>query len=679
MTIRHNAAALWLGLLVAAAGALAVLADTSMGVDESLGLRWLFALRGPVAPPPQLLVVAIDEPSAQALGLPERPKGWPRRLHAEVVEHLARAGASVICFDLLFDTPSADPAEDQALAAAMARAGNVILTESVRVESVALHGGAAHLETVTRPIAEFERAARGLAAFLLPKASRVNTYWAFHNAQADAPSLPLLAYRLHSAKHGTSAAPLAPETEPYLNFYGPPRSIPTLPFAKVLQDARSGAPAGASSVAGKAVFIGYSAASPAGQDRLRDDYRTVFSQADGFDLSGVEIAATAFGNLLEGRQLQALSLPGRLALAALMGLALGLMCFSLRPPLALLAVLVFALVYLGLVYAAFVAQSQWLPSVVPLAAQAPLALAAGMALHYRRLQQERESIRRALGYYLPRSLVEDFARTGGPSTQSNRVLYGSCLASDIQGYTGIAETLAPAALGTLMNDYFAALFTPVEKSGGSVVDLVGDAMVAIWVKPNVARELRDRACHGALDAVAGLERFRRHDAGRRPALPTRFGLHAGDMLIGSIGGGGHFEYRAVGDIINTAARIQSLNKLLGTELLASAVSVEGLDDLALRPLGDFLLAGKANSVEVVEILGPKDRLSDAQRALLDGFAKALAAYRSRRWNEASTGLAELLQDWPEDGPCRFYRQRCDQLQAQPPGDDWDATIVVTDK
>src|SRR5436853_175641 len=81
---------------------------------------------------PEGTVVAIDEQSAQKLGLPSKPSEWPRDLHAQLVERLAQAGARVICFDLTFDTPSRTPQHDVEFAAAIDRAANVVLTDSLR-------------------------------------------------------------------------------------------------------------------------------------------------------------------------------------------------------------------------------------------------------------------------------------------------------------------------------------------------------------------------------------------------------------------------------------------------------------------------------------------------------------------------------------------------------------------
>ena len=85
-----------LGLAIALAGVVAVAIAPFANIEESLGLQWMFNVRGPVSPPADVVIIAIDEQSAQKLGLPDKPRDWPRDLHAQVVGYLAKAQARII-------------------------------------------------------------------------------------------------------------------------------------------------------------------------------------------------------------------------------------------------------------------------------------------------------------------------------------------------------------------------------------------------------------------------------------------------------------------------------------------------------------------------------------------------------------------------------------------------------
>ena len=105
-------------------------------LEQRVGLAWLFALRGARPAPDTVAVVAIDGQAAQRLDLPLKPGDWPRSIHARLVDALAGAGARVIVFDLTFATPSKLPENDAQLAAAIRRAGNVVLVDALRRDSM---------------------------------------------------------------------------------------------------------------------------------------------------------------------------------------------------------------------------------------------------------------------------------------------------------------------------------------------------------------------------------------------------------------------------------------------------------------------------------------------------------------------------------------------------------------
>ena len=159
--------------MVALAGVLAIALAPWVHIEENLGLDWLFNLRGPVDAPRDVIIVAIDEQSTQKLGLPDKPRDWPRDLHARLVRYLASAGARVIGFDLTFDTPSAQPAHDQEFAEAIWLAGNVLMTASIRQETIRLRGpggepiGNVLIEKPAPPIPSIEKAALGHAPFFV--------------------------------------------------------------------------------------------------------------------------------------------------------------------------------------------------------------------------------------------------------------------------------------------------------------------------------------------------------------------------------------------------------------------------------------------------------------------------------------------------------------------------------
>lgn len=468
----------------------------------------------------------------------------------------------------------------------------------------------------------------------------------------------------------------------YLNYYGPARSITTIPYHVALgaNDARleDGGTDSDPRFRGKAVFVGFSASSQPEQDRIRDDYRTVFSGASGLDISGVEIAATAFANLLEDRPVRPVPLQARLAIFGLLGFVLGTACRLLRPAPAAALVVALSSAYAFAAVREFGVSGAWLPLLVPLGAQAPLAFFAGALLQYREARRERKRLKEAFGRFVPDKIVDRLIESVGTTGAADQVVYGACLATDLEKYTLLAETMSPRELATLMNEYYAELFKPIERLEGVVNEVVGDAMLAIWAAPIESRAVRQQACDAALEIYEALERFNLARTGK-PPLKTRFGLHSGQLLLGSIGASKHYEYQAVGDMVNTSSRIEGLSKYLGTRILASESVVEGLTGFLTRPIGSFVLAGKSAAIPVVELGG---RVADADPRIsmrYQRFALALAAYRARRWREAAQAFKEILDAFPDDGPSRFFLRLVQTYTRKPPAASWDGAIRLEHK
>ena len=224
----------------------------------------------------------------------------------------------------------------------------------------------------------------------------------------------------------------------------------------------------------------------------------------------------------------------------------------------------------------------------------------------------------------------------------------------------------------LVNDYYQAIFRVVEAHGGEISDTAGDSMVATWAsgRPDAGARLRAaRASLAILDAVQGFNR-----AHPDSPLPTRVGLESGEMVLGNIGATQRYEYRAVGDIVNTAARIQGLNQLLGTRVLVSAATLAGVE-LPARDVGTFLLRGKRLPVQVFEPSGAGCRLDEHGLA---AFAAALAAFRRGDWHDAHDGFAAVSNRFPGDGPSRYYAALSTEMRQSPPVS-WGGAVQITTK
>ncbi|MGH8582989.1 MAG: CHASE2 domain-containing protein [Gammaproteobacteria bacterium] len=463
----------------------------------------------------------------------------------------------------------------------------------------------------------------------------------------------------------------------YLNYYGPPRTVKTISYHCLF-----GAPCGEPldslerSLAGRAVFVGYGEPR---QPHREDEFSTVYSQADGTDLRGVEIGATAFANLLAGRSLTPLSASAQLLALTLWGVLLAVMQRGLAPFAFSVAALTAALACLGLASYAFAIHAVLLPFIVPIFIQVPVAMVWGALWSYTKTRRERERIqaegarmRQAFGHYLPAEVIDELVQRSGGEIEG-RIVHGVCLYTDAERYTALSERLAPQELHAVLNRYYATLFEPVRNRGGFISDVVGDAMLALWAAAGADPRQRRQSCEAALEILSAESRGRL--AGVKTVLPTRIGLHCGKMVLGNVGAGGRYEYRAVGDIVNTAQRIEMANKSLGTRLLASAEVLEGLETLFLfRELGCFALPGKHRPMVLYEVLDTTQQCAVPVERRCLYFAAGLAAFQTQDWDQAHQIFQRLLGELGDDGPARFYLRLCEEYRVNPPAKSWDGSV-----
>ncbi|MEO8225186.1 MAG: CHASE2 domain-containing protein, partial [Gammaproteobacteria bacterium] len=186
------------GVLVALLGMLAGTVPGVLRLEEDAGLGALFQLRGPRPAPAEVVVVSLDKESSDAFRLPNEPDKWPRTLHADLVDRLAAAGATVIAFDVLFDDPG-NPVADQRLGTAIDAAGNVIMTAYLKKSAV---GGSQDgrvtvtAEHLVPPIPPVAAVALAVAPFPLPVVPvKVSQFWTYKASAGNLPTLPTVVFQ----------------------------------------------------------------------------------------------------------------------------------------------------------------------------------------------------------------------------------------------------------------------------------------------------------------------------------------------------------------------------------------------------------------------------------------------------------------------------------------------------
>jgi adenylate cyclase len=560
----------WAGLRIAgfvalAAGIAGLLLSADLlgrGIEDRLGEFVLFRLRGALPSPPEVVVVAQDRASAQALGLPSGSRPWPRALHARAIERLTARGAAVIAFDFMFST--SDPETDDDLAAALGRSGCVVLLQGLERRIVGA-GSSIEIDEPSFPVPKLAEAAAAIAPFPLPKVpARVDRFWTFHGIMG-APTVPSVVLQIAArdiasrwvellsaepelprfdkadwtGKNVTAAmqrlhatirsrpdaaerlrvrlqsadwsdadkrrllaliALYAGEDSRYLNFRGPAGSIRTISYAALLSGPSETADTAIGDLAGKVVFVGVSELHSATQ---ADSYDTVYSGLNGINVTGAEIGATAFADLAEGSSPRRPVGPAVVEIV-LVALAIAAAASFGRMLVLLAAGALTAAAVLGVVWFAFLTEHWLLPVANPLLFQIPVGVLTAAWCFRAEERRRQERMAGAARQYLPEEVVQSLA--SGPLRGSPRlageVRHSVCLASDIEGFTTLSERLPPQAVQSLLNQYFHAMFEVMHRHGGIISDIAGDGVMCIWSAPVYAPS----ACAGAVACGGGTPR-----------------------------------------------------------------------------------------------------------------------------------------------------------------------------
>ena len=680
--------------LLAAFALLLVVALRAFGAIERLELLTLDARHtlglGRAEAGADIVVAWIDQESMDHMDRNGVPFPWPREVYGQVLQHLRAAGARAVAFDVLFDQRG-NAEDDRAFAAALQqndgdavamkfvgfRDGGRDAEETAAFASRALPLAPARLSRerergLVLPIAEIAAGADRLG-FVNIRADQDGTYRRYDLLRtwgpADAPARPqpslalaaLLAAhprgelrldgdgRLHLPHGGSIACP--DDARLLLNLRGPAFSFPKIKFVNVLESINR-VEAGAAPLYPPELF--------------RDKIVLVGIHAEGYEdahptpldahLPGVELHATALDNLLRGDPLQtpAWELPLAGAAAVLTTAVVFVLPGVWWPTLALLL-----LAALGGA-AALWAWTTLLA--VPMAAPAVAGAAAGGASFVWRLlvegRQKREMHRAFRSYLAPEVLAEvlrdpQALRLGG-ETRDVTLFF-----TDLQGFTSLAEKAEPQQLVAFLNDYFTRMCAPVLAQRGIIDKFIGDAIMAIFGAPATTPG------HGLAAAIAAVEALTISDriaaelrARGLPPINTRIGVHRGLAVVGNMGSASRFDYTAIGDTVNLAARLEGANKAFGTRCLVSATAWADVGEAIVgREVGRVAVVGRGEPIAVFEPLALRAQATAGELAFAERWQQVLAALRRGERQGAHELLRACAALRPDDRLTAIYRER----------------------
>jgi adenylate cyclase len=604
--------------------------------------------------PMDVVLVFMDEQSHQTLGQPLNA-AWNRALHAQLVDKLTAAGAKAIVFDIVFSDPMPNTAQiDQKLARSIAASKRVILA----ADHIPVVGGAG--KRFLMPIDSLREGAAAVGS------ADVEASGDLVVRQHTLPDDQLPSLSAATAEFMGVRSDNAPRHK-WVRYYAPANLMPAVSYQDAL------AMTYPELFRDKVVFVGARILTRFANDR-KDEYRTPYSfwTKDKQFVSGVEIQATMFLNLLRGDWLWRFPFAIERIVLILVGAAIGFLLMQLRPWFAGLTALVLVVVVALATYLVFVSTRAWFPSLI-LVAQIGFVTLISITVNSFRVYLERRLYMQTLSLYLSPKLVKKFAqdkrfREPGAEKQTLTILF-----SDIANFTSISEGLDSDDLAKAMNSYFQlAVSQCIHATDGTVVKYLGDSIFAFWNAPDLQKDHAERACAAAL-----LFRDRVKQSMNGKPLVTRLGLHTGIANVGNFGSTHRVDYTALGESINLASRMEGLNKYLGTRVLITGTThAEISGKFVTRFIGQFRLKGFEKHVDVFELIG---RDPSTAPPWLKLYYSALEAFMQQDFPTATNKFAEVLNAEPTDGPSTFYLHKMAEFHLVPPPPNWAGEIELREK
>ncbi|MCX7351240.1 MAG: adenylate/guanylate cyclase domain-containing protein [Alphaproteobacteria bacterium] len=583
-------------------------------------------------------VVAIDEASLKAEG--QWP--WPRARLAELTDRLLASGAAAVGFDILFaeadrlspavirrDLGISDPAllsalrdGDSGFAAAIAGKPVALaftdapgegalppLKAGFAVSGEEVASGVTRLGAAILPLPQLTEAASGLGHISLSGQQAGTTVRQVPLLLSDGGNL-YPAFLLEALRLGAGASTYVVEGDPLyagqmqslrvaqftvptdemgqLRFYAAPQaSTPTFAAADVLGDK-----ADLSKIEGSIVLVGVSAAG------LQDIRVTPLGEA----VPGVNIHAQLISQILAGDFLNRPAWVDGAEVLAIAALSLLLVTVAtfVGPLAGLVAAAMMMAFIAGLCWYLFTTQGLLIDPVSPIGG-ALLTVFATTAFWYVVIERERRYIRQAFGRYVSPALLArieqspEALKLGG----INREI--TVLFMDVRGFTSLSETLSPQDTIRFLNTVHGALSVPVVELDGTLDKYIGDSLMAFWNAPLDVGEHAAKAAEAALrmrDALQALNQTSAFGLPDGQQVRIGIGIHTGLACVGNFGTQSRLNYSAVGDTVNTAARIEAACKDFATDILVSGETARLIPHFRTRLAGEVHLRGKSHAEAV---------------------------------------------------------------------------------
>ncbi len=404
---------------------------------------------------------------------------------------------------------------------------------------------------------------------------------------------------------------------------------------------------------------------------------------------GVEIQATAASNILDGNFLikDGITQSIDLALIFFMTVLLSLvLIFTTKTLVSFLVLILFLMVFIATNFYFFSRLNYMLSILFPAFS---ISLTYIIYEAYRNITVERKSkfLREAFNSYVSPDVVGQILKDPERLQLGGDRRKVTLLFSDIRGFTTLSESTDPEKLVTLLNEYLTPMTKIVMNNKGTLDKFIGDAVMAIYGAPVEQEHQALHACSSAIEMIKKLNEINKEwSENNLPNIDIGIGINTGEAVVGNMGADIRFDYTAIGDTVNLAARLEGQTKYYGTNIIISESTKQDLDkamaenpDISfnIRELDLIKVKGKSKPIAVYQLIVPNDSIDD--KSVLDRYNLALSSYRDSKFKEALNLFESIIGDLPDDTPSKLYTERCNHYIENPPPPDWDHVYTAESK
>ncbi|MFZ5952579.1 MAG: CHASE2 domain-containing protein [Candidatus Rifleibacteriota bacterium] len=300
-------------------------------------------------------------------------------------------------------------------------------------------------------------------------------------------------------------------------------------------------------------------------------------------------------------------------------------------------------------------------------------------------RSEKIKIKNAFQHYVTASVVNEILKNPEKLNLHGEERVLTIFFSDIEGFTSLSEGMSPLDVVSLLNEYLSEMTEIIFKYEGLLDKYEGDAIMAVFGAPVDQKDHAIRSCRCALENQKALIRLREKWKNEgKPQFKARIGINTGNVVVGNMGSKMRFDYTVIGDNVNLAARLETANKIMETEILVSETTACLAEEIIIsRCLGKLKVAGKTKHVKVFEVLADRkssdSKLIGRAEVLKKVYEKAYELFLQQSFSETRKLLEDHLKDFPDDRPAAKLLEKTKGFLVVSPPPNWEDIITQESK